>query len=525
MEYARSPYFHVGRASDLTGKDRFIYRSLEILPGFLSWGTLIGTVLLSAYMPVYAALFIIAFDVYWVLKTMYLSAHLRQNWKRIKHHMAVDWEGRLKNFKYDNIIHLVVLPFYDESREVIEKSLRALADSKGDKKKIAVILAAEERAGEEAVRIASELRDIYAGHFGHFLITVHPKDIPGEMTGKGSNISYATERAGREILDRHHIPHDHVIVSAFDIDTIIYPQYFLCLTWHFLTAENPHRSSFQPVPLYNNNIWEAPALSRVVATSGTFWQMIQQERPERLATFSSHSLSYVALSEIGFWQRNMVSEDSRIFWNAFVAYDGAYTVVPLSYPVSMDANLAPTFFQTARNIYKQQRRWTWGVENIPYVLFSFLKNKSISFGQRMKMGFIQVEGFWSLATNPLLIFLLGWLPLLLGGKEFNETVLSYNLPIITRNLMLIAMSGLLFSAIISLTFLPKAPPGKKRHQKAFMALQWVLVPITMIFFGSIPGLDAQTRLMFGKYMGFWVTPKFRGAEQGGNQNPEGGRGN
>jgi hypothetical protein len=40
-------------------------------------------------------------------------------------------------------------------------------------------------------------------------------------------------------------------------------------------------------------------------------------------------------------------------------------------------------------------------------------------------------------------------------------------------------------------------------------LQWILTPINLIFFGSVPALDAQTRLLFKKYMGFWVTPKHR----------------
>ncbi len=509
MRYKNSPYFHVGRASDLTGKDKVLYRFLEILPGTLSVGTLVGIVFISAFLPIYAAFFIIAFDLYWLLKTIYLSAHLRQNWKRMKHNTELDWSERLSNIRYDNILHLVILPFYDENEDTIKSSIESLVNTKWNKNKMAVVLASEERAGNSAKEIANKLKEEYKDKFEYFSITVHPKDIPGEMAGKGSNIAYSAEKVRVEILDKNNINYDDVIVSAFDIDTVVYPQYFLCLTWNFLTAENPYRSSFQPVPLYNNNIWESPALSRVVATSGTFWQMIQQERPERLATFSSHSVSFRALYEIGYWQKNMVSEDSRIFWNAYVAYDGEYTVVPLSYPISLDANLAETFLQTAKNIYKQQRRWTWGVENVPYILFSFIKNDAIPRSKKIKMSFMQIEGFWSLATNPLMIFLLGWLPIILGGKQFNETILAYNLPIITRDLMFLAMSGLFLSAIMSMSFLPKIPEGKNNKHKAFMLLQWVLVPITMVFFGSIPGLDAQIRLMFGKYMGFWVTPKHR----------------
>jgi len=510
MDYRGTPYFKVGRASELSGrKDRYIYRILEILPGFLSWGTLIGIVLVSAYAPVYAAIFIIVFDVYWVLKTFYLSVHLRQNWKRMKHNLNVDWGSRLEKLKYGNIVHLIILPFYDEPKETIEDGIKSILAAKYDKKKMAIVLAAEERAGDSAKNIAEELKEKYKDDFGYFIITIHPKDVPEEMAGKGSNISYAAQVVRKDILDFNNIRYEDVLVSAFDIDTVVYPQYFLCLTWHFLTSENPYRTSFQPVPIYNNNIWDAPALSRVVATSGTFWQMIQQERPERLATFSSHSVSFKTLHEVGYWQKNMVSEDSRIFWNAYVAFDTKYRTTPISYPVSMDANLAPTLWQTMKNIYKQQRRWTWGVENVPYVLFAFIKNKSIPMKEKIRMSFIKLEGFWSLTTNPLMIFLLGWLPLILGGKLFNETVLSYNLPIITRSLMLVAMTGLVVSAIIALTFLPEPPKEKRKFGRTFMVLQWLLIPITMVFFGSFPGLDAQTRLMFGKYMGFWVTPKHR----------------
>ncbi len=508
-DYRKTPYYGVGRASDLTGSDRRLYRFFEMVPGLIAWITIIGTIILSRFFPVEAAIFIIIFDIYWLLKTLYLSTYLRQNWKRMKHNIALDWGKMLENLKYQHIVHLVILPFYKEGKEVIEKSIESLLDASCDKKKIIVVLASEARAGRESQDMAREMRERYADHFRDFLLTVHPADVIGEMPGKGSNITFAAEQARQHILNPQNIPYGDVLVSAFDIDTVVYPKYFQCLTWHFLTTENPYRSSFQPVPFYNNNIWDSPAFSRVVAASGTFWQMIQQERPERLATFSSHAISFKTLHDIGYWQKNMVSEDSRIFWNAYVAYDGDYTVVPLSYPVSMDANLAPTFLQTCKNIYKQQRRWSWGAENLPYVLMAFVKNKKIPRMKKIRMSIIQIEGYWSLATHPIMIFILGWLPVIAGGRYFNTLVLSYNLPVITRYLMDLSLIGLVLSAIVSFSFLPPPPANTRIHHKLFMLLQWVLVPVTILIFSALPGMDAQTRLMTGKYMGFWVTPKHR----------------
>ena len=512
MEYRNTPYFHVAHARDLSGKDRILYRLLEIFPGALSWGTLIGIVFLSIYKPVWAAVFIIIFDVYWLLKTVDLSVHHYYNWRRMRHNIDVDWYSRLSNFRYENLKHLIILPFYNESQEVVEMSLKSIVNSKYRSRNLYLVLATEERAGEDAQEIARNLKSKYESQIGQILITVHPKDLPGEISGKGPNITFATEQARQKIIDQNNWKYEDVIVSAFDVDTVILPQYFACLTYHFLTAENPLKSSYQPVPLYNNNIWQAPFLSRIAATSSTFWQMIQQERPEKLVTFSSHSIPFKPLYEVGYWQKNMVSDDSRIFWNLFLANDGNYQTVPLSYPVSMDANLAPTTWQTMKNIYKQHRRWMWGVENIPYLLFGFIKNKKIPFKKKFRYAFVQISGFWSLATNPLLILLLGWLPIVLGGDEFRTMVLSYNLPIITRNLMLIAMLGLVLSAIVSVSLLPPMPKHYTKRKRKFviMFVQWIFIPFSIIVFGSIPGLDSQTRLMIGKYFGkFWVTPKYR----------------
>ena len=120
-----------------------------------------------------------------------------------------------------------------------------------------------------------------------------------------------------------------------------------------------------------------------------------------------------------------------------------------------------------------------------------------------------IEGHWSWAVAPIIIFLAGWLPLFLGGQAFSSTLVSYNLPLFTSRLLTLAMLGLVLSAFISIQILSPTRPEYGRWKMAMTALQWALFPFTMIFFTAFPALDAQLRLLVGRYMGFWTTPKFR----------------
>jgi len=514
-------YLHVGRASDLVReKDRRLYRTLEILPGFLAWFTLLLVVVLSMYTPVFMAIFIIAFDVYWLIKTMYLSLHLRVSYAKLKKNLTVNWMDKLNTLSpsqytlsglksWQDIYHLIFLPIYKEDYSIISATLEALIKSNYPKSKMIVVICWEERGGQETQDVIREVEKNYKNSFLELTSVMHPANLSGEIPGKGSNTAYAAQIVKEKIVDAHRISYEHILVSNFDIDTIVFPEYFGVLTHTFLTIENPLRASYQPIPLYVNNIWEAPSFARVVAFAATFWHTVKQEKSETATTFSSHSMPFTALNDVGFWQKNMVSEDSRIFWQCFLRYDGDYRVAPLFYPVSMDANVAPTTGQTLKNIYKQQRRWAYGAENIPYFMFGFFRNKATPLFKKLYYGFMVIEGNHSWATNALLIFALGWLPVLLGGPQFNRTVLSFNLPYLTRLIMTLSMFGLISSAVLSIILLPPRPPKYGKFKYFWMLVQWVLFPATTIFLGSIPALEAQTRLMLGKYMGFWVTPKVR----------------
>jgi cellulose synthase/poly-beta-1,6-N-acetylglucosamine synthase-like glycosyltransferase len=523
-------YLKIGKATDLTGKDYVIYRLLEILPGFLSIFSLLALAILSYLEPVWVAYFIIAFDVYWLLLVIYMAIFLISSYYQLRSGLKTDWRAKcevLKNKQFDasaasdclarqgvnyqDLWQLIILPTYNESLEIIRAALLSLLADGYPKDRMIIALAMEERVGEEAKVKAVAIQTEFAAQFGRFLITWHP-NTPGELKGKGANQAWSAQVIKREIIDRENLDYDKILVSVFDIDTIVQPGYFFALTYKFLTVTDPYHASYQPVPVYHNNIWNAPFFSRVAASSNTFWQMIMQIRQESLVTYSSHSMTWRALSEIGFWSTTNVSEDSRIFWHCLMYYNGHYRVEPVPYKVSMDVTHDEGYLKTARSLYKQQRRWAWGGENIPYLLFNTgkrWKNPGLDKGKIIGHIFIQIYGFYAWATNALIIAVIGWLPLILGGDRFNSTVLSGNLPSVTQNLMSVAMVGLILSGVISALLLPPRPKKYTIWKNIVMTLEWVVVPITIIIFGAIPCLEAQIRLMAGKYMGFWVTPKSR----------------
>jgi len=353
------------------------------------------------------------------------------------------------------------------------------------------------------------MREEFSGAFGGFLVTRHPSGLPGEIAGKGANEAWAAREAVEQLVKPRGLRCEQVVVSVFDADTAVFPEFFGCLTYRYLSVEKPLRSSYQPIPLFINNVWQTPAFARIMGFSSTFWQIMQQSRPERLVTFSSHSMGLQPLVEIGYWQTNVVSEDSRIFYQCVLFYDGDWRVEPLHYPVAMDANFAGSFWETAKNQYRQQRRWGYGAENIPYLLFGFMKNPRIPRAQKWHHALALIEGFHSWATHSILIFALGWLPIAIGERPFASSLLSYNLPQITSWIMTVALVGMMTSAVIAMSLMPKRPFGIGKFRYVFLFLQWILMPFSMVILSTIPAIEAQTRLMFGKYLGFWPTPKMR----------------
>lgn len=497
-----------------------LYRLFEILPGLLLWSTFILAIILSFVAPQLVIYFIILFSLYWLFRVIYFVFYVTLAWRNYRRDIKINWQFYLKSLpKSEKIYHLIFLPTYKEPLEVLRTTFEALKDSFYDKQKMIVVLAGEERDQDRFEENAKAIEKEFGHLFYRLLITLHPDNIAGEMKGKGANAHYAGHQAKR-LIDQMGISYQDIIVSYFDIDTVVHPQYFACLSYKYLTHPNPTKTSFQPVVLYSNNIWDAPAVTRVAAFGTTFWLMSELVRPDRLFTFSSHSMSFKALVDVNFWQKDIVTDDSRIFLQCFVHYHGDYSVTPMFVPVSMDTVMAKKYYQSLINLYKQQRRWAWGIEHFPYMVWNFFcRPNQIPISKKIKYLFNLSEGMYSWAATPILLLFLGRLPLWAAPPGFKSSLLAFNAPVILQWLMSLAMVGILFSALVSLMLLPPTPTSRKSRGKMWMVLQWLLLPFTLIIFGSIPAADAQTRLMLGRYLGFWVTEKSRFNSEGALLNP------
>lgn len=544
-------------------------RFYEILPGFASWGTLIGLAVLAFIVPTWVSIFLILYDLYWLVRAFYISSYLVSSYGHLRRQRGIDWENRIellsdlsvakdatkklineirfqinksqtkivrmerkklklrlwqeneflseiKNMEdnhvailaSENIINLVIIPTYQESFEVLRTTLEHLAETSFPKERLWVVVAFEERAGKVAMKNKRLVEENFSGIFGRLMTTIHPDGIVGEKRVKSANATWAAREACK-IFDERKINYENVIVSNFDSDTCVEKDYFDYLTYTYITTKDRTHCSYQPLPLFHNNIWDAPSFARVIAINSSFWQMIEAVRPERLVTFSSHSMSFKTLVDVGFWAVDIVSEDSRIFWQCFLYYEGKYRTVPLFTNVSMDATMAPTLWRTFVNQYKQKRRWAWGIENFTFLAMAFRRAKKIPLFLKLRSLFLIFEGNHSWATSSIIIALLGWIPVLYGNPDFHRTVLAYNLPYITRTLASLAMLGMIVTMTLTFLLLPVAPPGTPKRKYLYMVLQWALVPIIASVLGSIPALDAQTRMMIGRPLGFWVTEKNR----------------
>jgi hypothetical protein len=492
--------------SDLNAEDRRIQRLLEILPGFVSWNLILFPVWGAFVMPLVVAYFILAFDVYWFYKSFTMAVAAVVAHLRIKAAQKLDWMSEVKGFPdWENVRHVVILPTVKEPLHILQRTFRGLATQSWPKKKLVVVLGFEGRE-DEASRKEKEQAIIkeFGCSFDKLLITTHFLK-QGETVGKHSNARHMILEL-KKILQKQGYNFDYLTVTSSDIDHVFDPQHFAYLAYKFLDNPNRYERIWQPAIVFYNNFWRLPAPSRVANTFGSVWSTALLARTDRLINQQNYSISWKLLEEIDFWDPDVIPEDYRIFFKAFYYTGGKAEVEPIYLPLSADAAESTSFWKTMVNQYEQFKRWAWGVSDDPYIIKQFFQSKTVSLSNKVIRLLRIVEDHFLWPVNWFLITL-GLNIVTLLNPAFARTVIGYTLPQISSLILTIC---LLFLAVILWVDARQRPPRPAwfpRIRAWLLPLEFVLMPIVGFIFTALPGLDAHTRLMLGKYLEYKVTEK------------------
>jgi hypothetical protein len=545
---------------------RWLQRSLEMVPGLVSWAIIIGPIWLSFSYPWLVAYFVLSFDFYWLCRALWFAGAVLVAYRRIRDVLAVDWRARLAALEdrparrevllallagpagrrsgalglvadgaaripelpnrsrierelreldaldalpspppdWHDYFHLALIPTYTERLETLRQTVHALAAAEWPiERKICAIITRETDA--DGIANVATLREEFRGDFAEFIHILDPLE-PGIVVGKSSAMAWGGRHLYRLLVRERGMDPTRILVTDLDADYRVHPQYFTYLTWMHLTDANRETQLYQPIPYLHNNIWVAPMLTRLFAAVLTQLQMWRSVLPEKLQSFGSYSTTLNLVHEVGYWATDAIPEDSRFYWKSYFTYGDRFRAVPLFIPIYGDAVRARGYWRSLATQYVQARRWAWGVTDIPFVIQNAIRHTEIPFFSRA-WRIVNLFGEhinWAIA--PLVVTFGAALPLFVN-PAFGQTTLGQNLPLYAAAMLSLALLGLVPLIGIENAIVPPRPPEWGVARRVLSYLQWIGLPFVGILFSNLPALDAQTRLLTGRYLEYRVTEK------------------
>jgi hypothetical protein len=541
---------------------RWLQRLLEMVPGVVSWAIIIGPVWLSFSYPWLVAYFVLSFDFYWLCRAVWFASTVVIAYRRLRSVERVDWWARLQGLDdplarresllaaltasggpsrgaigvvadgrarasvertaieqelraFDSVTgvevsawrdytHLALIPTYTEPLDKLRHTVRALAEAEwAREKKICAIIT--RTTDEQGIQNVATLREEFGHAFADFIHILDPLE-PGIVVGKSSAMAFGGRHLYRLLVRERGMDPSRILVTDLDADYRVHPQYFTYLTWMHVTDPNRETQLYQPIPFLHNNIWEAPMMTRLFAAVLTQLQMWRSVLPEKLQSFGSYSTTLNMVHEVGYWATDAIPEDSRFYWKSYFTYGDTFRAVPLFIPIYGDAVRARTYWRSLATQYTQARRWAWGVTDIPFVVQNAIRHSEIPLVSRIwRITNLFGEHInWAIA--PLVLTFGAAVPIFLN-PAFGETTLGQNLPLYASVMLTIALIGLIPLIGIEASIVPPRPAAWGWWPRFLSYVQWLALPVVGVFFSNLPALDAQTRLLTGRYLEYRVTEK------------------
>lgn len=247
------------------------YRFFERLPAIISF-TAVGLVVVPFIDARWAAFYVLAIGGLTFVRAIRGAVDVARGFVRYRRSARVDWNARLVDLERamdglpalpypragfraedhaavvdriredpasalrpSELLHAVVIAAYNEPYPVIADTIRTLLHTSTSPRRLIIFFAYEERGGPVMAETARRLAAEYGHRFGAVTLVEHRAGVPGEIAGKGANITHAGHRLAAWV-SQHGIEPEQVIVTSLDCDNIPHESCFDAVAYEYATA-------------------------------------------------------------------------------------------------------------------------------------------------------------------------------------------------------------------------------------------------------------------------------------------------
>ncbi len=408
------------------------------------------------------------------------------------------------NYYWQDIQQIVIVPHVKEPEHILRETLDNLSKQTFPTKQLNIVLAAEAR-DPNGLPLSLKLAEEYKDVFNNVWVSNHILQ-DDEIVGKSSNMKAGGKVAFDQVIK---LGWDlkKTLVTSCDADSKLPVQYFSYITYEYITRQDAEFKIFNATLVFYNNIWRLPFYARIKNSMSTIFNTSRLPRVDKLIPFSTYTTSFWMIEQIGFWTPWVTPEDFHLFFKAQFKFGGIVSVVPIYLRIMSDAAEGVGHIDTIKNNYNQERRWQWGISDdgwvLQNVLFNIGKQDLVTVYRALHSVFDHVLG----PITGVMLIVGGNIPPLLN-PAFSATVLGSQLPQVSSTIITLSLGFMLIIILLDLTYRPKRntnwwlPFNLLRE-----IMEWLILPVASFVLAVLPGLEANTRLLFGKHLEYYVTKK------------------
>lgn len=399
--------------------------------------------------------------------------------------------------------HIAVIPHVKEPEHLLRETLVNLSKQNFPTKQINVVLAAEAR-DPNGLPLSEKLAEEFKDVFNHVWVSNHVlKDE--EIVGKSSNMKAGGELAYKMVQE---LGWDlkKTLITSCDADSKLPINYYAYVTYEFVTTKDSEYKFFNAAMVFYNNIWRLPFYARVKNSMSTIVSSSRLARPDKLIPFSTYTTTFWLIREIGFWTPWVTPEDFHLFLKAQFKFGSIVSTKPIFLRIMSDAAEGKGHRDTIKNNYMQERRWAWGISDdgwvLQNVLLRFWRLDLVSIYRGLHSVFDHIAA----PVIGVLLIVGGNIPPLVN-PQFNSTVLGARLPQVSSSIITLSIAFMVIIIIMDLFYKPRRTGIWYPVGLTLQVAEWLFLPIASFFLAVLPGIEANTRLLFGRYLEYYVTKK------------------